>query len=333
MSEPEAQREGERADAVRIPRGLVPMLATAGELPKNEDGWAFEVKWDGVRGLSYIEAGSLHMDSRNLRDFTPRYPEVWPLAEQLAGRDAILDGEVVAFDDKGRPSFGVLQNRMHLANAVEVRRRMVEIPVLYLVFDVLWLDGKSLMKLPYRERRDALEGLGLGGPAWKVSRTQEGGGRELLEAAHAQGLEGVVAKRLDSPYEPGARSRAWVKTKVKREQELVIGGWMPGEGNRSGRIGAILVGYYEGDDLRFAGRVGTGFSDKTLSSVGALLDPLQRDTSPFADPIPYRDARFVEPQLVAQVEFSEWTHLNTLRHPVFKGLRDDRDPRSVVREK
>ncbi len=316
----------------RMPRGLVPMLATPAKLPADETGWAFEVKWDGVRGLSYIEGGKLHMESRNLKDFTPRYPEVWPLAEQLAGRDAIIDGEVVAFDEKGRPSFGVLQNRMHLANAAEVRQRMVDTPVLYVIFDVLWLDGASLMRLPYRERHAALEELGLNGPAWRTGGTQEGGGNELLAAAREQGLEGVVAKRIESTYEPGVRAKAWLKIKVKHEQEMVIGGWMPGGGNREGRLGALLLGYYEGTDLRFAGRVGTGFSDKTLASVGQLLEPLARDTSPFSDQVPYREARFVEPQLVGQVEFSEWTHLNTLRHPVFKGLRDDKDPRAVVRE-
>ena len=145
----------------RMPRGLVPMLATPAKvLPKDEAGWAFEVKWDGVRGLTYIQDGQFHMESRNLKDFTPRYPEVWPLAEQLGGCDAILDGEVVAFDENGRPSFGVLQNRMHLANPVEVRQRMVDVPVLYLIFDLLWLDGASLMARPYSERRAVLDGLG-----------------------------------------------------------------------------------------------------------------------------------------------------------------------------
>ena len=307
------------------------MLATLGQLPKNEDGWGFEVKWDGVRGMTYIRDGEFHMESRNLKDITPRYPEVWPLADQLGKRDAILDGEVVAFDDTGRPNFGTLQNRMHLANAREVQRRMVEIPVLYLVFDLLWLDGASLTNLPYTDRRTALDGLELNGAAWRVSAVQEGGAA-LLEATRAQGLEGVVAKRLDSTYEPGLRSRSWVKVKVKLEQEMVVGGWMPGEGNRSGRIGALLIGYYDDGALRFAGRVGSGFNERTLTSVGKQLDALARDTSPFADAVPYRDAKFVEPTLVAQVEFTEWTHGNTLRHPVFKGLRDDKDPRDVVRE-
>jgi bifunctional non-homologous end joining protein LigD len=201
-----------------------------------------------------------------------------------------------------------------------------------MIFDVLWLDGASLMKRPYTARREVLDSLGLGGPAWRVSTTQRGGGGALLDAVRAQGLEGVVAKRLDSTYEPGIRAKAWLKVKVKCEQEMVVGGWMPGEGNRSGRVGALLIGYYDGDALRFAGRVGSGFSDKTLASVGASLDRLARDTSPFDDHVPYKQARFVEPELVAQVEFSEWTHLDTLRHPVFKGLRDDKDPRSVVRE-
>lgn len=316
----------------KMPRGgLVPMLATLGQLPKDETGWAFEVKWDGVRGVTYLADGTFHMESRNLKDITPRYPELWPLAERLAGRDVILDGEVVAFDASGRPDFGTLQNRMHLANAREVQRRMVEIPVLYLVFDLLWLDGASLMGASYEERRAALDALDIDGPSWRVSAMQEDGAA-LLAATRAQGLEGVVAKRRESTYEPGARSRSWVKVKVKLEQEMVVGGWMPGEGNRSGRIGALLIGYYEGDALRFAGRVGSGFNEKTLMSVGKQLDALARDTSPFSDPVPYKEARFVEPELVAQVEFSEWTHGNTLRHPVFKGMRDDKDARDVVRE-
>jgi bifunctional non-homologous end joining protein LigD len=316
-----------------MPRGLVPMLATPSKtLPRDESGWAFEIKWDGVRGLTYIDDGRFHMESRNLKDFTPRYPEVHALADQLGGRDVILDGEVVAFDDKGRPSFGVLQNRMHLANPHEVRQRTIDTPVLYLIFDVLWLDGASLMKQSYIERREVLEGLELSGPAWRVSSTQVGDGSALLEAATAQGLEGIVAKKLDSTYEPGARSRSWLKIKVKLEQEMVVGGWMPGEGNRAGRIGALLLGYYDEGALRFAGRVGSGFNDKMLTSVGAALDGLAREDSPFADHVPYRDARFVDPELVAQVEFSEWTHLNTLRHPVFKGMRVDKDARTVVRE-
>src|SRR5205823_202399 len=155
------------------------------------------------------------------------------------------------------------------ANPVEVRQRMVDVPVLYVIFDLLWLDGASLMGRPYSERRAVLDGLGLAGPSWRISATQEGDGADLLAAARAQGLEGVVAKKLESHYEPGIRARAWLKIKVKCEQELVVGGWMPGEGNREGRIGALLVGYYEGETLRFAGRVGTGFSDKTLASVGA----------------------------------------------------------------
>jgi bifunctional non-homologous end joining protein LigD len=312
--------------------GLVPMLATSGQLPKNEEGWAFEVKWDGVRGVTYVRDAQFHMESRNLKDITPRYPEIWPLADALGGHEVILDGEVVAFDDKGRPSFGVLQNRMHLANAREVQRRMVEIPVLYLVFDLLWLDGASLMKRSYRERREALDGLSLSGPSWRVSAMQEEGGKELLAATRAQGLEGVVAKRLDSLYEPGLRSRHWIKAKVKCEQEMVVGGWMPGEGNRSGRIGALLLGYYDDGKLRFAGRVGSGFNDRTLESVGQQLAALARDTSPFDDHVPYREARFIDPQLVAQVEFTEWTQGDTLRHPVFKGMRDDKDPTAVVRE-
>jgi bifunctional non-homologous end joining protein LigD len=317
-----------------LPRSLVPMMATAGALPPDEEAWSFEVKWDGVRALSYIEDGVITMESRNLKDITPRYPEVHPLAEQLGGRSAILDGEVVAFDDAGRPSFSRLQNRMHLAGERHVAARMVDTPVVYLLFDVLHLDGRSTMDLPYTERRELLESLQLAGGCWQTPGAHPGAGTLLLEASKAQGLEGVMAKRLTSTYAPGRRSREWLKVKNVCRQEVVIGGWLPGEGNRTGRIGALLAGYYEDDGttLRFAGKVGTGYTSKELDRLAGLLEPLARPTSPFADKVPYRASRFVEPVLVAEVEFTEWTHTGTLRHPSYKGTRDDKAAHDVRRE-
>ena len=316
-----------------MPARVVPMLATSGPLPRDDDAFAYEIKWDGVRAVSYIRDGQMHVESRNLNDITNRYPEIHGLTEALQHRAAVIDGEVVAFDESGRPSFGHLQRRMHLANQIEVRQRMGEVPIAYVLFDVLWVDGRSTMALPYAERRAVLDELvPEPGPCWKVSTPHFGDGAALLEAARSQQLEGIVAKRADSIYEPGKRSRNWLKIKLQRTQELVIGGWVPGEGNRTGHLGALLMGYYDAEGFRFAGKVGTGFSERTLRSLKEMLAPIARDTSPFVDKVPWKLARFVEPTLIAEVTYTEWTQGNTLRHPSFKGLRDDKDPKDVGRD-
>jgi len=317
--------------------GIVPMLATPSTSlpPANEDaGWAYELKWDGVRAVAYVDGtrNRIHLESRNLNDVTPRYPEVHAIAGECGGRRLVLDGEIVAFDENGRPSFGRLQPRMHIADDRQVQARMLDTPVIYLIFDILHLDGRSTRALPWTDRRAVLEGLDLAGPNWRVPPAQRGDGPSLLEASKAGGLEGVVAKRLASPYVPARRTKEWLKVKNTCRQEFVVGAWIPGEGNRQGRIGALLVGYYEGDALRFAGKVGTGFTDAELQFLGGKVAPLGAATSPFADDVPYREARWLDPQLVAEVEFSEWTHTNTLRHPSYKGLRPDKAPELVVRE-
>jgi bifunctional non-homologous end joining protein LigD len=248
----------------------------------------------------------------------------------------VLDGELVTFDEQGRPSFQRLQRRMHLAAEAEIRRRATEIPVVYIVFDLLYLDGRTLMSLPYEERRAALEGLGLEGDAWQTPAYHRGDGAALLEASKERGLEGIVAKRLGSSYVPGRRSRDWLKVKNVRGQEVVIGGWLPGKGRREGELGALLVGYYDDDDgeprLRYAGKVGTGFAEADLRMLRERLGPLERESSPFDGRQPQKGARFVDPELVAQVEFTEWTNAGTLRHPSYQGLRDDKAPADVVRE-
>jgi bifunctional non-homologous end joining protein LigD len=188
------------------------------------------------------------------------------------------------------------------------------------------------MDRPWTERRARLESLGLDGEAWRTSTAWPGEGSALSAATRDKGLEGVMAKKMDSAYEAGRRSRCWVKIKNVNRQEVVIGGWLPGEGNREGRLGSLLIGVYEGDQLRLAGKVGTGFTDKMLEEMAERLAPLARDTSPFADKVPWRKARFVAPELVAEVEFTEWTAAGTLRHPSYKGLRVDKSPREVVRE-
>jgi bifunctional non-homologous end joining protein LigD len=311
--------------------GIKPMMATLAKLPRDDENWAFELKWDGVRAIAYCDAGHIRLESRNRREITSQYPEVRPVAAELGARQAVLDGEVVAFDDDGRPDFQALQRRMHLASEAAVRRRTNDTPVTYVLFDLLFLDGRDLTDLPYTERRSLLDELALQGPAWQTPASHRGDGEALLELTAQRGLEGVVAKRLDSRYLPGRRSSAWRKVKNVRTQELVVGGWMPGEGRRSDTIGALLAGYYDddGEELRYAGRVGTGFTEDTLRQLSGLLRKLETDESPFTGRQPPKQAMFAEPRLVAEVEFREWTAARTLRAPSFKGLRDDRDPREV----
>jgi bifunctional non-homologous end joining protein LigD len=325
------QRTGVTAFPPEMPRSIAPMLATAGSLPADDAAFGYEIKWDGVRALVHAAGIHFYMASRKLVDITPRYPELRPLVE-LVDRPVVIDGEVVAFDDDGRPSFGLLQHRMHVTDPRDVRRRMDLYPVAFMAFDVLWLDDRSTMGLPYAERRVLLDGLGIDHPCWSTPRHHLGDGAALLAATRARGMEGIVAKRLDSSYEPGRRSRAWIKVKSKPRQDVVVGGWIPGSGNRSGRVGALLAGYYRDGHLQFAGRVGTGFTEKTLDDLARMLAPLERATSPFATPGAPKEARFVEPVLVAEVEFGEWTAGGTMRHPSFKGFRDDVSPEDVVRE-
>jgi bifunctional non-homologous end joining protein LigD len=247
----------------------------------------------------------------------------------LGSHEAVLDGEVVAFGEDGRPSFERLQRRMHLTAEGQVRRLSQSEPVVYLIFDLLFLDGRSLLALPYGERRAALAELQLAGPAWQAPAHHVGDGAALLEASRAQRLEGIVAKRLDSPYLPGKRTSAWVKVKNVRRADVVIGAWLPGDGGRSGRIGALAMGTYADGELRYAGRVGTGFTEAELSRLAGLLAPLARETSPFSGNQPPRTARFVEPRLVASVDYTELTRIGTLRQPSYKGLRDDIDATDV----
>jgi bifunctional non-homologous end joining protein LigD len=330
MDPPEEGREP-------MPERLEPMKATLAKLPGDDEKWGFEIKWDGVRAIAYCEPGHLRLESRNLREITSQYPEVRALLEELGARQAVLDGELVAFEEEGRPSFQRLQTRMHVASAAEVRRRMRDVPVTYVIFDLLYLDGRLLVDLPYEERRSELEALGLDGTSWQTPAYHRGEGASLLEATRERDLEGVIAKRLGSRYLPGRRSRDWLKVKNVRGQEVVIGGWLPGKGRREGEIGALLAGYYEDDDeerrLRYAGKVGTGFDADDLRLLRERLEPLRCDESPFEGRQPQKGSIFVEPKLVAEVEFSEWTNAGTLRHPSYKGLRDDKPALDVVRER
>jgi DNA ligase D-like protein (predicted ligase)/DNA ligase D-like protein (predicted 3'-phosphoesterase) len=336
MDPPEPGREP-------MPERVEPMFARLSTLPADDERWRYEIKWDGVRVILYCTGGRIRLTNRNLRDVTDQYPELRALGRALGSSEVILDGEVVALNEDGKPDFGRLQHRMHIGSESAARRLAKTIPTVYMIFDVLFLDGSSTMPLPYEERREQLENLDLGGPHWQVPSYHRGDGKAFLEASRQQQLEGIVAKRLDSVYEPGRRSGAWRKIKNVHEQELVIGGWLPGQGRRSGTLGSLAVGYYdvtpeeakrrgEPQRLIYAGNVGTGFKEHDLKKLTELLEPLRSEDSPFHGRQPPKQTVFVEPKLVAEIEFREWTRTRTLRAPSFKGLRDDKDPQDVVLE-
>ncbi len=312
------------------------MLATAGDLPPDDHGWAYEMKWDGVRAIAFVEDGEARLWSRSGREITGSYPELGPMGSAVAARRAVLDGEIVAFAGGQWPSFEALQQRINVSQPAQIARLAAEIPVSYLAFDLLCLDGQSLLDAPYSRRRALLDGLGLNGRHWQTPPSfTDVPGRELLALSRQQGLEGVVAKRETSRYDPGKRSPAWRKVKVVFRQEAVIGGWKPGEGGRSGQIGSLLIGVQGADGLDYAGHVGTGFTQPVLTMLGRRLFPLRRDTSPFAAPVPPEHARaavWAEPRLVIEVAFGGWTSAGVMRAAAYKGLRTDKDPAEVVRE-
>ena len=321
-----------------MPDNIPPMLAKAGTMPTAPALYAFEIKWDGIRAVAYLNKGKLRLLSRNHKDITAQYPELAALASSLPDSRLVLDGEIVALGVDGRPSFSRLQHRMGLSSPRMIAKVGSEIPATYIIFDILYHDGRLCVDLPYSERRRILEALSVSGPAWQTPAHKSGEGPAMLTASREVGLEGIMAKRLDSKYEAGKRSGAWLKIKNQRRQELVIAGWVPGRGKRQGTIGALLVGYWErtsgksGPRLVYAGKVGTGFSARTLADLAAKLAPLRCDTSPFAANPPVANAVFAAPLLVGEFEFTEWTPNNTLRHPSFKGLRHDKDAAAVVRE-
>lgn len=303
-----------------------PMKAVLTDAPFSDPAWLFERKLDGVRCGALRERGSVRLISRSGQVLDNTYPE---LVDALGsdGPDLLVDGEVVAF--KGRQtSFERLQRRMQIHDSERARRSGV--PVYYYLFDLLELDGRDLRAVPLSERkaklRDAIE---FGGPLRLVAY-RVGDGETAYREACSRGWEGVIAKRADSRY-AATRSRDWLKVKCSRGQELVIGGWTEPKGSRT-RLGALLVGYWEGSVLRYAGKVGTGFDRRTLEQLGDALERRERSTPPFAAGDLPRAARWAEPELVAQIAFTEWTRDGRLRHPRYQGLRDDKPAREVVRE-
>lgn len=295
--------------------------------------WAFEMKWDGVRALATVRDGRVTLRSRNDNDLTVQYPELQELGER-AGVDGVFDGEVVAVDDKGRPSFSRLQDRMGLTRARDVEAARRRSPVRLLLFDVLEADGHDLTRLGYDARREALVTVVDPGGAIDVPPAVEGDLDHAVAQSRDRGLEGVVAKKRSSRYAEGRRSEAWVKIKHHVTQEVVVGGWRPGRGRRAGGVGSLLLGIPGPDGLEYVGRVGTGFSDRDLDDVGALLGKAERKTSPFVVvPRPdARDAHWVTPRRVGEVAFAEWTADGRLRQPSWRGWRQDKDPEDVVRE-
>jgi bifunctional non-homologous end joining protein LigD len=310
------------------------MLAVAGEMPADDAGWAYEMKWDGLRAIATISSGVLTLTSRTGRDVTATYPDLAGLAK--AAGEVVLDGEIVAFGGGAWPSFEALQQRMNVAAAAQVRRLAAENPVTYLAFDLLAENGRLLTDQPYTSRRARLDELGLNGSRWQTPPAFIGvPGAGVRAVSRQHGLEGIMAKRLASRYEAGRRSAAWRKIKNVHRQEFVVGGWKPGEGAREDTIGSLIVGVQGPGGLTFAGHVGTGFTQQTLRMLTARLAPLRRRTSPFTPPVPPEHARgavWAEPEVVIEAEFALWTSSGRLRAASFRGLRDDKDPANVIRE-
>jgi bifunctional non-homologous end joining protein LigD len=303
-------------------RDLAPMLATLGSVDSLTHGeWAFEGKYDGYRLLLEADRGRMCLQSRSGRDVTAEYPRLQQVVDALADHHVILDGEVVALDKSGVPSFSEMQNRARAAR------------IEFWAFDVLQLDGRSLVRARYRDRRRVLQALAADRDELIVPELLAGDGAQALEYSRTCGWEGVVAKRWDSTYQPGRRSRSWIKDKNWNTQEIVIGGWREGTGGRTTRIGALLMGIPDDrQGLRFVGRVGTGFTEKELAKLKDILAPLCSDESPFTEPLPRQDAKgvtFVRPELVGEVRYSEWTGDGRLRHPSWRGLRPDTPPAQV----
>ncbi|MGV8881331.1 MAG: ATP-dependent DNA ligase [Rhodoglobus sp.] len=314
---------------------ISPMLASPGTMSALSDTseWGFEMKWDGIRAIASVVGGSLTVTSRNGIDITGSYPELAELLDLVDG-DAIVDGEIVAMDKAGRPSFGVLQTRMKLTKAAEVAAAAAKTPALFFVFDLVSRDGESVTSKPWTERRALLESVVEPGTSVQVPPVFDGDAEAAFATSRQLGLEGIMAKRRTSDYLPGKRSTSWLKLRHNLAQEVVIGGWRPGSGARAHRIGSLLMGIPEEGGLRYIGRVGSGFTDRELDALASRLSRIERMTSPFVD-LPTdvaASAHFVTPKLVGEVSFSEWTRSGNLRHPVWKGWRTDKTVDDVARE-
>ncbi|MFE3197660.1 non-homologous end-joining DNA ligase [Embleya sp. NPDC059237] len=305
---------------------IPPMLATAAPLPGEEYqfDWGFEVKWDGARTVAYCAGDrGLRLLARDGADVTRVYPELAGLGEQHGQRQAVLDGEIVVLDDRGRPDHAQLRRRMGVVNPRKVARLTIDAPVHLMLFDLMYLDGRPLLHTPYRERRMLLAGLDLAGPRWSTPEWIEGDARRAWATSLHQGHEGVVAKRLASEYQPGQRSPDWIKAKHVETHDVVIGGWIEGRGELRGLPGALLVGVAAPDGLRYVGTVEDGPTLAERGELGEYLGALARADSPFAGMVDVPGAQWVDPRLVAEVTAWGWTPEGRLRHPTWQRLRPD----------
>lgn len=322
-SKPSALEDARHA---RMPAKLAPMLATLADKPFSDPQWLFEIKWDGIRALAWIRTGQLELRSRTGRVITPQYPELAALPGRLRATEAILDGEIVVLDSEGRSDFERLQLRMNAGSISPTLARQA--PVIYYLFDLLYLDGYDLREAPLVKRKQLLEQILEPGDPFRYAGHAMEKGKELFDLARERGLEGIVGKQLRSPYQ-SARSPYWLKFKVTHDLDAVIGGWTAPRGSRE-HFGALLVGLYEGHKgtpLRFIGGVGTGFTEKTQQQVFELLEPLRSAKCPFATvPETKEEPFWTAPKLVARIKYAQWTQERRLRAPVFAGLRPDLDP-------
>ncbi|NUS71861.1 MAG: hypothetical protein HOQ05_00480 [Corynebacteriales bacterium] len=314
---------------------IAPMLATAGTVPINQQSeFAFDLKWDGVRLITYLDAGEVTGFTRNNRNVTETFPEIQELADLLPD-STVLDGEIVAFNEAGAVHFGTLQRRMHVTRPADVVKLQAEVPVVYVVFDLLQLGGKQLSTIPFIERRRMLDDVSPTAPHIQTPPLIDTDLDRALEVSKHMRAEGIIAKRRTSTYLPGRRSTDWIKIKHVKTQEVIIGGWRPGKGHRVGHLGSLLLGVRHDGDLRYCGRCGTGFSEATLRQLRVMLEPLARATTPFTPAPPReveRDAYWVEPVLVGEVAFTEWTTDGILRHPAWRGIRPDKDAKDITPE-
>jgi len=314
-----------------MPTHVEPMKATLAERPPRGEDWLFEIKWDGVRAIGFIDNEGLGLQSRTGMRCERQYPELAVVPHQVAARQAILDGEIAVLDEKGIARFHMIQPRIMISDPNSIAHLARSAPVVYFAFDLLYLDGYDLRKVALHERRELLGQVVSPGGVLRISEAFPGAGEQMLQAAREHGLEGVVGKHANSSYEP-RRSREWIKIKVTGEQEFLIGGFTEPQGARD-YFGALVLGVHENGELRWVGNVGTGFDQKTLAAIYAKLKPLITDKSPFAErPVPDRGMTWVKPKLVCQVKFTNWTEDRRLRAPVFLGLREDVDSGDVVRE-
>lgn len=322
-----AARKAVKAD--RIPRTAKPMLTTLIDAPFDDPDWLFELKWDGYRAIAVVEKDDVTLTSRNAKDLLGQFPEMKSLAKAFRSLPVVVDGELCVLDAHGRPDFQALQGR---DKPIRGHTRKKPSPVTFVVFDLLYADGRDLRERPLEERKRLLEQLVVPDRGVMYSKHWLAKGEELFALAQRRGLEGIVGKLRTSPYR-SVRSREWVKIKAKRRQELVIGGWTEPRGSRK-EFGSLLVGVYDGSRFVYAGHVGTGFDAARLRDLMARMKPLERKSPPFVDPPkPNAPAHWVRPELVCEIAFAEWTREGILRQPVYLGLRADKDAKSVVRER